>query len=72
MANCECLAGCLFFNDKMADMLVTANIYKKDFCQGDNSRCARYMVFKALGKSKVPANLFPNNLTQAKKVIAQG
>ena len=72
MADCECLNGCLFFNDKMKDTEGMGAIYKKKYCLGDNSQCARYMVFKALGKPKVPSNLYPNMVDQAKKIIAQG
>jgi hypothetical protein len=28
------------------------------------------MVFKKLGKEKVPANLYPNNVNQAKEILA--
>jgi hypothetical protein len=30
MADCECLPGCLFFNDKMADSTGLGKIYKKN------------------------------------------
>ncbi len=69
MADCELLAGCIFFNDKMTNMPTMAAMYKKDFCRGDSSKCARYMVFKALGRPSVPADLFPNMTEQAKAII---
>lgn len=69
MANCECLGGCPFFNDKMASMSSVADMMKKRYCQGDNSKCARFMVFKALGKPAVPADLFPNQVDIAEKLI---
>jgi len=72
MAECEVLSTCIFFNDKMRDMPGTAAIYKKKYCQGDNSICARYMVFKALGKPKVPSDLFPNQDEKAREIIAAG
>ena len=70
MADCECLAGCIFFNDKMAERPATANVYKRRFCQEDNANCARYMVFKAIGKGSVPPDLYPNQQDRAKKIIA--
>ena len=70
MANCECLAGCLFFNDKMANMPVTAQITKERYCLQDNSHCARYMVFKTLGRERVPADLFPNEVYLAERLVA--
>ena len=72
MADCEVLGGCPFFNDKMANMPGTASAFKRKYCQGDNRSCARYMVLKALGKPKVPADLFPNQGDRAKKIIAAG
>ena len=65
MAACEKLAKCPFFNDRMADMPATANIYKQKYCQDDFSRCARFFVSKKLGPDRVPADLFPNQMDKA-------
>ena len=70
MANCECLGGCPFFNDKMPDDEGMGAIYKKKYCQGDYSACARYVIFKKLGKAAVPVNLYPNMIDKAKEIIA--
>lgn len=70
MADCECIAGCLFFNDKMKDKQGMGGIYKKKYCLGDKLQCARYMVFKKLGKPSVPANLYPNQLERAKEILS--
>lgn len=70
MAECECLEGCPFFNDTMAGMPATAKLYKKTYCKGDNSQCARYMVFKALGRENIPQDLYPNDVAGAKAVLA--
>jgi hypothetical protein len=72
MAKCECLETCPFFNDKMADMPGTAEMYKSRYCLEENAKCGRYMVFKALGRARIPADLFPNQQERAKKVIAKG
>ncbi|HBY57413.1 MAG TPA: hypothetical protein DEG96_06075 [Candidatus Atribacteria bacterium] len=72
MAECECLKSCPFFNAKMANMPATANIMIKKYCKGDNSICARYMVFKALGREKVPIDLFPNQIERVKEIISKG
>ena len=71
MPECELLARCPFFNEQMADMPATAQRCKEQYCRGDNSRCARYMVFKALGRECVPSDLFPNEEARARQVIAQ-
>jgi len=72
MAECEVLSACPFFNDTMANMPGTAAAFKRKYCQGDNATCARYMVLKAIGKPKVPADLFPNQEDRARKIIAAG
>jgi hypothetical protein len=68
--DCELLAGCLFFNDKMKDMPATSLIYKSQYCRTDKSSCARYMVYQALGRGQVPADLFPNDQDRARSIIA--
>ncbi len=72
MADCELLAGCLFFNDKMPDDKGVGALFKQGYCRGDNSKCARYVVAKRLGREKVPANLYPNMLERARHIIEQG
>lgn len=72
MADCELLKGCSFFNDKMSIEKGLGAIYKKNYCQGDSSKCARYMVAKKLGREKVPINLYPNMLDRANEIITKG
>ena len=69
MADCECLAGCPFFNDKMANMPALVTIYKERYCRGSKQECARYMVFMELGKPRVPTDLFPNQQERASRII---
>ena len=71
MSDCEKLPTCIFFNDKMKNAPATASIYKKTYCVGNNSNCARYLVLKVLGKDKVPDDLFPNEAQRAKNIIAK-
>ena len=70
MADCELVKGCLFFNDQMAKMPAVADMMKDAYCRGDNSKCARYMVFQKLGRPAVPADLPPNDVGRAVKLIA--
>lgn len=72
MPDCPCLPKCPFFNDQMAGMPVAAENIKKRLCKGDNSECARFMVFSKLGKEKVPPDLFPRHVDKAQKLIATG
>lgn len=70
MANCELLEGCLFFNDKMSEDSGLGAIYKKKYCLGDNTQCARYRVAKKLGRKNVPTNLYPNMIDTAENLIS--
>lgn len=72
MPDCECIAACPFFNDKMANMSAIAEMMKRKYCQGDKTACARYMVRGALGRERVPIDLFPNQVDRARQVIAAG
>ena len=69
--DCELLPTCLFFNDKMAEMPVSVEVLKRRYCQHENKSCARYMIFKALGRAHVPSNLFPTNIERAKAILEQ-
>lgn len=67
--DCECVAGCPFFNDRMSANPATAGMYKRKYCQGDYASCARYRVFKARGKPAVPADLYPNQAGKADAIL---
>ncbi|MDQ7830532.1 MAG: hypothetical protein RDU30_02260 [Desulfovibrionaceae bacterium] len=69
MADCEMIAKCIFFNDKMANMPAMAEMMKKKYCRGDNAKCARYLVCKKLGKEKVPADLSPAQTDRAQALL---
>jgi hypothetical protein len=71
MAQCELLAGCIFFNDKMANYPSTAEFLKKKHCLSDPETCARLMIVKAVGRPHVPGDLFPNDVERARKIIAE-
>ncbi len=70
MADCVCLSRCPFFNDRMGQMPATADLMKKRYCLGDQTQCARYMVFSKLGAEKVPLDLYPTQVERAQKVLA--
>jgi len=69
VAECELTHTCIFFNDKMADIPSTAEIFKTIYCREDSSKCARMMVVRALGREKVPKDLFPNQANKAADLI---
>ena len=66
---CESSTACPFLNGKMAARPGTAGLFKKRYCEGDGSNCARYLVAKALGKAAVPADLFPNEMERARALV---
>jgi hypothetical protein len=70
MGQCECLTKCPFFNDQMMDMPVLAGQIKQRFCLGDWDACARYVVFKALGPGRAPADLYPVQIERAREIVA--
>lgn len=67
--NCEKLEQCPFYNDKMPIESGLGRLYKKNYCEGDKTKCARYIVVTTLGKEYVPENLFPNMIDKARSII---
>jgi len=72
MPDCQCLPKCPFFNDRMAGMPTMATQLKERFCKGDNTECARFMVFSRFGSEHVPPTLFPGQTEQAKRLLTAG
>lgn len=70
MNDCECLEKCIFFNDKMENKPALANLFKKSYCKGDSSKCARHIVFEKFGAEAVPNDLFPNQIERAMEIIS--
>lgn len=69
MAECEILSICTFFNDKMSNMPVTAEMIKRKMCKGNYAECAIYLVYKAVGKENVPGNLIPHQIDRVEEII---
>ena len=69
MAHCELIEKCVFFNGHMADMPSTADMLKNLYCQQDFDKCARYVIVKEMGREKVPADLFPNQIEKARSIL---
>jgi hypothetical protein len=70
MADCESISTCIFFHDNMASMPDIAAMMKRRLCQGDNSKCARWIVRSKLGPASVPSDLFPNQIDRANKLVS--
>lgn len=71
MATCEKLAKCPFYQDKMSMDFGLGSMYKKKYCEGDKTQCARYMIATTLGPDYVTNNIYPNMVDLAQKMIAE-
>lgn len=69
MGECRLARTCLFFQDKMGSKQALGDIYKKRYCLGDYTICARYLVCSKLGRSAVPSDLYPNQSERAQEMI---
>lgn len=69
--NCELIATCAFFGEKLPTMPATTNFLKARYCQRDYTNCARYLVRQSLGKEKVPLDLYPDDAVRAKSIISR-
>lgn len=61
--------NCPFFKDEMPGARFFTNLMKEQFCQGDKSRCARYLVSEA--GLPVPNDLFPAEYERAVKICEE-
>ncbi len=54
----------------MSEMPGYGETIKKNYCRRSPYNCARYVVGIQLGFDKVPKNLWPNKIEEAKRLIA--
>lgn len=71
MADCEKLSKCPFYQGKMDINSGLGSMYKKKYCEGDKTICARYIISTELGAEFVTNNIFPNMNDLANKMIAE-
>jgi len=50
MAVCDRNTSCEFFNDRMAKLPATAELFKKKYCHENHANCARYMLMSLLSE----------------------
>lgn len=70
MADCDRLATCLFFNDRLENLPAVAALLKTQYCHGDFRTCARFRVAAKLGSTNVPETLFPQDSAAADRIVA--
>lgn len=71
MALCEISSTCIFFNDQHDLAAATAAMMKARYCKNSNTDCARYLVFLALGRDAVPADLAPIDRMRALGLVRE-
>lgn len=71
MATCEKLEKCPFYQGKMDINSGIGRMYKKKYCEGDKTTCARYIVATQVGPEYVTNNLYPNMNDAANKILAE-
>ncbi len=71
MADCVCLPNCPFFHDRMSNMPAMADLFKRNYCLGQCTPCARYQVYSQFGPGSVPDDLFPNDQAGASAYISE-
>lgn len=68
LSRCSLLGSCTFFADGIPEMPCTTESLKDKYCRGNYDECARYMVFKACGRDKVPRELPPSDRYETLKM----
>jgi hypothetical protein len=68
---CEMFDGCPFYNMRLPIESGLGQLYKKNYCEGDKTLCARYKIVSAIGKECVPADLYPNMRERADIIIKE-
>lgn len=71
MAECEFIEKCPFFNGQLAEKPVEIEKLKEDYCRTNNLHCARFVIAMALGKEKLPPELYPHEKEIAYKLLAE-
>lgn len=71
MATCEKLPKCPFYQGKMDINSGLGAMYKKKYCEGDKTNCARYIISTKLGPEFVNNNIYPNMTDVANNLLKE-
>lgn len=66
---CENMDNCRFFTDIMVNMPRSSDYIKDRYCLGREESCARYCVYKEIGKEQVPVRLFPFDTDRVVRIV---
>ena len=68
---CEKFEKCPFYQGKMDCEKGIGALYRKNYCEGDKTKCARYIVSTQCGPEFVNNNLYPNMDKKAQEILAE-
>lgn len=71
MATCEKLSKCPFYQGKININSGLGAMYKKKYCEGDKTICARYIISTKLGPEFVNNNIYPNMTDVANNLLKE-
>lgn len=71
MATCEKLSKCPFYQGRMDINSGIGSMYKRKYCEGDKTICARYRIATELGPDFVTNSIYPNMTDVADKMIVE-
>ncbi len=71
MAQCEKLSKCPFYQGQMSMESGLGAMYKRKYCEGDKTTCARYQIATTVGPEFVTNKVYPNMNDLAKKIIEE-
>jgi|GEM_PF-728630 len=66
---CQNQNGCKFYQSAILSASEKGKFYIENYCNGDNSKCARLMVFMGKGCAFVSADLFPDHIDRAYQIL---
>jgi len=69
MDMCEYRSACAFYTELKERRPLTLESIKEEYCDGNYSGCARFMVYKTHGPYNVSKYLFPEDIHEACKIL---
>jgi len=69
MNKCPVLEQCRFFNNIIEDVPSISEALKEQYCLCDHSGCARFFIFREIGKEHLPDDVFPHEMEKAEKIV---
>ncbi len=68
MSQCHLTDTCIFFNVEVGYSPDLQAAMRREYCLGDNSRCARLLALEFMPREEVPADMIPTDLEQLERL----